>query len=261
MALLPRGFTKGLMVGGVIAVLWGVLGDRRRRATVAGPLVERAEAVPFLGPRLYSYFAGELMDGIYRSVASDVATEAPSGELLELGAGPGFLAAEIATRNRNLQVTAVNHAPGMVQAAEARVHHAGVGRQVKVSRGHATDIPYPDNSFDYVISLGGLQHWSAPELAMAEIHRVLRPGGKALLYNLRREMPEEGWDRVRERVALLLRPIFDVTVAIPAERAHTEGQINALVARTPFGKAETSTLAADIAGMNAPVITKAALQK
>ncbi len=261
MARLPRGFTKGLMVGGVIAVLWGVLGNRRRRATVAWPLVEKAEAVPFLGPRLYAYFAGELMDGVYRAVAMDVVTQAASGELLELGAGPGFLAAEIATRNRNLQVTAMNEAPGMVQAAEARVHHAGVGRQAKVSRGHATDIPYPNDSFDHVISLGGLQHWNAPELALAEIHRVLRPGGKALLYNLRREMPEEGWDRIRERVAPLLRPIFDVTVAIPAERADTEGQISALVARTPFEKAETGALVADIAGMTAPVITKVTLQK
>ena len=261
MARLPRGFTKGLMVGGVIAILWGVLGNRRRRATVAGPLVEKAEAVPFLGPRLYTYFAGQLMDGVYRAVASDVVTESPSGELLELGAGPGFLAVEIGARNRNLQITAMNEAPGMVQAAEARAHHAGVGLQVKVSRGHATDIPYSDNSFDYVISLGGLQHWSAPELALAEIHRVLRPGGKALLYNLRREMPEEGWSRVRERVAPLLRAVFDVTVAIPAERAETEGQIRALAARTPFGQAETASLVADIAGMTAPVLTKATLRK
>jgi SAM-dependent methyltransferase len=261
MARLPRGFAKGLMVGGVVAVLWGVLGNRHRRATVAWPLVEKAEAVPFLGPRLYSFFAGELMEGVYRAVAEDVVAEVGVGELLELGAGPGFLAAEIGTRNRDVEVTALNSTGGMVQAAEARVHHAGVGRQVKVVRGDATDIPFPNDAFDCVISLGGLQHWSAPELALAEIYRVLRPGGKVLLYNLRREVPTEGWDRVREETPLLLRPVFDVTVAIPAERALTEGQISSLVTRTPFWRPETSALSADIAGVNLPAITKVTLQK
>ena len=72
MALLPRGFAKGLMWGGLIALVWGIFGNRRRRATVAGPLVERAEGLPFVGPRLYSFFAGQMMGGVYNAVAEDV---------------------------------------------------------------------------------------------------------------------------------------------------------------------------------------------
>lgn len=261
MALLPRGFTKGLLFGGVVAVLWGVFGNRRRRATVAGPLVERAEEVPFLGPRLYSFFAGQMMDGVFRAVAEDVVSAAASGEILEIGAGTGYLSAEIAERNRSLSLTAMNRSPGMVQAAESRIHRAGVGRQAKVSRGEATDIPYPGDSFDHVISLGGLDHWSPRELALAEIHRVLKPGGSAWLYSLRREMPEEGWERVSERLTALMRPVFDVAVALPAERALTEGQINSLVGRTPFGTAEIGVLNADMAGMTVPALTKVTLHR
>jgi SAM-dependent methyltransferase len=261
MAPLPRCFTKGLLFGGVVAVLWGVLGNRRRRATVAGPLVEKVEAVPILGPRLYSFFAGRLMEGVYRDVAGDVVREATSGELLELGAGPGYLATEIGKRNRDLFITAMNQRAGMVAAAESRAHQAGVGQQVKVARGDASDIPYSNEGFDYVVTLGGHQHWSAPELALAEIYRVLKPGGKAWIYSLRRELPAEGWDRVRERIPLLLRPVFDVAVTSPAERALTEGQIRALVARTPFGAAEITVLEVEMAGMSVPAITKATLQK
>ena len=261
MALLPRGFARGLMWGGLIALAWGIFGNRRRRATVAGPLVERAEGLPFVGPRLYSFFAGQMMGGVYEAVAADVAGQAASGELLEIGAGTGFLATEMGSRSRDLLITAMNTTGGMVQAAEARIYEAGLGRQVKVARGDAEDIPFANQTFDFVVSLGGPQHWSAPELALAEIHRVLRPGGVALIYSLRRELPEEGWDRVREGLDAALRPVFDMVVAGPAERALTEGQMTAMVRRTSFGDPEIGVLEAAIAGVEAPMLTRVTLRK
>jgi SAM-dependent methyltransferase len=261
MALLPRGFTKGLMWGGLIALAWGIFGNRRRRATVAGPLVERAEGLPFVGPRLYSFFAGQMMGGVYGAVADDVVSQAASGQLLEIGAGPGYLAAELGSRNRNLVITAMNTTGGMVQAAEARIYEAGLGRQVKVARGDAEDIPFANQAFDYVVSLGGPQHWSAPELALAEIHRVLRPGGVGLIYSLRRELPEEGWDRVREGLEPMLKPVFDMVVAGPAGRALTEGEIASLARRTAFGEPELGVLEAELGGTQAPMLTRVTLRK
>ena len=90
------------------ALVWGIFGNRRRRATVAGPIVERAEGLPYLGPRLYSFFSGTMMREVYRAVAEDLLTQAKSGELLEIGAGAGYLAVEVAKRNRNIPVTAMN---------------------------------------------------------------------------------------------------------------------------------------------------------
>lgn len=261
MALLPRGFGKGLLLGGLAAVVWGICGNRKRRATVAGPLVERAEGLPFLGPRLYSFFSGTMMREVYRSVAEDLLTQANSGELLDLEAGAGYLAVEVARRSRNITVTAMNRSAGMVQAAEASVYHAGLGRQVKVARGEAMDIPYPNEYFDYVVSLGGPQHWDAPELAMAEVYRVLKPGGIAWIYGLRRELPEEGWDRVRESLSQLMRPVFDMVVAGPASRALTEAELTSLASRTQFGKGDLSTLDVEIGLTRAPMLTRIVLQK
>ncbi len=261
MALLPRGFGKGLLLGGLAALVWGVVGNRRRRATVAGPLVERAEGLPFLGPRLYTFFSGAMMRDVYRAVAEDLLTQVTSGELLEIGAGAGYLAIELAKRNRNVPVVAMNRQAGMVQAAEASVYHAGLGRQVKVARGDAMDIPYPNEYFDYVVSLGEPQHWTAPELALAEIYRVLKSGGTAWVYSLRRELPEAGWERVREGLSPVLRPVFDMVVAGPAGRALTEGLLTALVGRTPFGKGTVSSLDVEIGLTRAPMLTKLVLQK
>lgn len=261
MALLPRGFARGLFWGGLIALAWGIFGDRRRRATVAGPLVERAEAVPFLGPRLYSFFAGALMSDLFSAVAEDVLAQAPRGDLLEIGSGAGYLAVELGQRNRELEITAMNGMAGMVQAAEARVHRYGLGRQIKVARGDATDIPFANEAFQHVVSLGGPQHWSAPELALAEIHRVLKPGGAAWIYSLRRELPEEGWDRVREAVSPLLRPVFDMVVSGPAGRALTEGELTSMASRTPFGRAEVVAMDVRLSGVTAPMLTRVTLTK
>lgn len=261
MALLPRGFAKGLLLGGLAALVWGILGDRNRRATVAGPIVERAESLPFVGPHLYAFFAGTMMADLYQAVAVDVLAEVNSGELLEIGAGVGYLAVELAERNRDIQLTAMNREPGMSYATESRVHASGLGRQVKVSRGDATDIPYPNEYFDGVISLGGPQHWRTPELVLAEIHRVLKPGGRALIYNLRREMPVEGWDRVREGLQPALQPVFDMVVIGPAGRTPGEGEMAAMVSRTPFGSGQISSLDVEIGGVTAPVLTKLSVTK
>lgn len=261
MGLLPRGFGKGLLLGGLAAVVVGILGDSRRRATVVGPLVDRAESVPFIGARLYSFFAGHLMPGVYRAVATDVLAGVPGGLLLELGAGAGYLAAELGQRNRDLEVVAMNLSGHMVAVSEARVHSAGVGRQVKVTRGQLMDIPYPEGHFDHAVSLGGLHHWDLPELVLAEVYRVLRPGGKALLYSLRRELPEAGWDRIRERLPLWLQPMYDLTVSSPASRAPTEEDLRALAMRTPFGDAVVGSLDVEIGGLVAPAITKTVLSK
>jgi len=52
-------------------------------------------------------------------------------------------------------------------------------------------MPFEESSFDFVISCGSLHHWKKPERVFEEIHRVLKPGGSALIDDLRRDAPEE----------------------------------------------------------------------
>lgn len=47
--------------------------------------------------------------------------------------------------------------------------------------GDAADLPFPDASFDTVVSFHVLEHTESPEAVMAEVHRVLRPGGAVVL--------------------------------------------------------------------------------
>ncbi len=54
----------------------------------------------------------------------------------------------------------------------------------KQDRIWARRLPFDSDSFDAVVSTGSLHHWKQPQECLAEIWRVLKPGGVALLYDL-----------------------------------------------------------------------------
>ena len=67
-----------------------------------------------------------------------------------------------------------------------RLQMLGVaGADERVAQGSALEIPHPDESFDVVVSIGCLHHTGDIVRAVSEVHRVLRPGGAAMvmLYN------------------------------------------------------------------------------
>jgi ubiquinone/menaquinone biosynthesis C-methylase UbiE len=52
-------------------------------------------------------------------------------------------------------------------------------------------MPFEDDSFDFVVSSGSLHHWEQPAQIFKEIHRVLKPGCRALIADLRADAPAE----------------------------------------------------------------------
>ena len=105
----------------------------------------------------------------------------PRGELLELGAGAGGMAAATASRLPDLQITVTDVDPAMVQTARQRL----AGRSgLHVERADVTALPYDDRSFDYVTSYLMLHHVIEWRRALTEIARVLRPGGAVVGYDL-----------------------------------------------------------------------------
>jgi ubiquinone/menaquinone biosynthesis C-methylase UbiE len=258
---LPKGFTRGLLFGALFALVWGVLADRRRRGAIGGEMIERAGMVPLVGPRLSAALSDRLMDGIYRAVAEDVVSQVRSGELLELASGSGRLAVELAHRARDLQITAMAPSADGVQLAEHRLSSAGLGRQVKVVHGTPTDIPFPDGSFDHVVCFRGFRKADAPERVLGEVYRVLRPGGKAWIYDFRRETPEEAWDLAREKLSLVMQQLFDSGIIASWRGAYNEAQIELYAAGSPFKEVTLEALSAEIVGVQVQALTKATFQR
>jgi ubiquinone/menaquinone biosynthesis C-methylase UbiE len=68
-------------------------------------------------------------------------------------------------------------APAMLVRAQAKIAAAGLGARVALRQGDAGSLPWPDDSFDLVVSLEALEFFPRPRRALAEMSRVLRPGG------------------------------------------------------------------------------------
>lgn len=105
-------------------------------------------------------------------------------DVLEIGAGTGAMAAELLKKNPSATLTVTDIDPLMVDEAATRL--AGFGDRAHVQAADVTALPFGDNSFDNVVSFLMLHHVIEWRAALAEIARVLRPGGTLLGYDLTR---------------------------------------------------------------------------
>lgn len=71
----------------------------------------------------------------------------------------------------------LDFSPAMLAAATAKAQQAGVAETVALCYGEAGRLPWPDESFDLVTCLEALEYFPQPRRALAEMSRVLRPGG------------------------------------------------------------------------------------
>jgi 2-polyprenyl-6-hydroxyphenyl methylase/3-demethylubiquinone-9 3-methyltransferase len=104
----------------------------------------------------------------------------PQQRVLDLGCGAGFLANHLAAQGH--RVTGLDTTAEAL--AVARAHD--VTRTATYELGDATRLPYPDASFDVVCALDLLEHVDDPVRLIAEVGRVLRPGGLFFFHTFNR---------------------------------------------------------------------------
>jgi SAM-dependent methyltransferase len=136
---------------------------------------------------LYDVLPHRLLFGsLFAGIARYIAGVAPTGaKVLEVGCGPGRLAILLA-REHGLDVTGLDLDPAMIERARANAERsADGGRTPSFIVGDVGSLAFPDGSFDLVVSTLSMHHWADPPAGLAEIARVLRPGGRALVWDFR----------------------------------------------------------------------------
>ena len=136
--------------------------------------------------------SGPLYCDVCRRIAARLK---PGMDVLELACGTGQLSFPLASHVHLWRAT--DYTPAMIQMAKK--HSAPP--QLKFFVEDATQLPHPDNRFDAVVISNGLHVMPPPELALKEIHRVLKPGG--LLFAPNFLHPVTGAERMRLRLLAL----------------------------------------------------------
>jgi ubiquinone/menaquinone biosynthesis C-methylase UbiE len=111
----------------------------------------------------------------------------PKGILSDIGCGPGRLAILIAQHHSSLHVIGVDAADEMIRTATSNVSSLGLSKRVEFRLGDVASLPMENASVDFAACTFSLHHWSDPARGLGEIHRILKPGGQVLLFDLRRD--------------------------------------------------------------------------
>ena len=137
------------------------------------------------GSHIYDVLMVRLARGLYQRVIGDIAPVLSEGKVLDAGTGPGTLAREIARRQPRLQVYGIDLSEDMIRLARAHAKREQLEKQVHFDIGNVAQLPYPDHSFDLVVSTISMHHWYELEQPLRELYRVLRPGGRLWIYDFR----------------------------------------------------------------------------
>ena len=98
--------------------------------------------------------------------------------VLDIGCGTGYLLRRLARQwPQAAEMAGIDPAPSMIAAAEAS---AGEHR-LRFCTGTAERLPYPDGSFDLIVSTTSFDHWADQQAGLSECARVLVPGGRLVL--------------------------------------------------------------------------------
>ena len=196
---------KGLPMEGVIASWYAktTLKDLKRHKLMAKQLVEKIPA---------------------------------NGKVLEIAPGPGYFCIELAKLG-NYQITGLDISKSFVEIA--RKNAAAAGLKIDFRDGNASAMPFKENTFDFTFCQAAFKNFSEPVKAIAEMYRVLRPGGVSVIADLRRDASAEDIDREVKGMGLgpinhfLVRWTFD---QILLKNAYGIADMESMIAQTPFKK-------------------------
>jgi ubiquinone/menaquinone biosynthesis C-methylase UbiE len=122
-----------------------------------------------------------------RLVVAKTLSNQRTGRAIDIGCGGGRLVIALARRHPLIRVVGLDLSDEMINLASRRALGAGLGKRVTFKKGDAQRIPFPDESFDLIVSTLSLHHWSKPARVFDEVARILKPAGKCALFDVRRD--------------------------------------------------------------------------
>jgi ubiquinone/menaquinone biosynthesis C-methylase UbiE len=171
----------------------------------------------------------------FQATAQQIVNVAKTGStILEVAPGPGYLAIEVARLGR-YWITGLDISKTFVDIAQHNARQAGVA--IDFQLGDAAYMPFVAESFDCIVCTAAFKNFSQPVRALADMYRVLKPGGWAMIADLRRDASQDDINKAVDQMGLnrlntaLTKLIFRFMLL---GRAYTTSEISGFVAQTAF---------------------------
>jgi ubiquinone/menaquinone biosynthesis C-methylase UbiE len=208
----------------------------RRRWRLKGPEMEGPIA------RWYARVRGsESQITAYRKQAAELVAGLPDGaRVLEVAPGPGYLSIEMA-RLRRLHVTALDISHTFVEIGSDNARRAGVA--VDFRQGDVAKMPFETESFDLIVCQAAFKNFTLPRTALAEMYRVLRRGGTAVIQDMSHDATHADIEEEVEGMDLGRLGAFMTKATLESlrNRAYSPLQLELLIAESPFQTCEITT--------------------
>lgn len=171
---------------------------------------------------------GRLSDRFEKELVFSLIEAKPGEAILDVGCGTGTYTIELA--RRGLKAGGIDSSEEMLAWAKEKARRKDL--ETTFQRADAMNLPFPESSFEVVISTGLLCFLVEPEKALIEMHRVLKPGGRLIIGTLNRWSP---WALFRR-----IKGMFKETIYNQA-RFISPTELEGLIRRAGFEVRETRT--------------------
>jgi ubiquinone/menaquinone biosynthesis C-methylase UbiE len=175
----------------------------------------------------------------FKALARQVSAQLPpDADVLEVAPGPGYFAIELAKLGQ-YRVTGLDISKTFVEIAQRNAAQAGV--QAEFRHGNASGMPFKSDSFDFLLCRAAFKNFGAPLGALREMHRVLKPGGRALIIDLRKDASNESVAKEVNGMKLgtVNRVLTKATFRFMLlKRAYTKSDFEQMVCETHFDRVE-----------------------
>jgi ubiquinone/menaquinone biosynthesis C-methylase UbiE len=197
----------------------------------------KIERIPGVLASTYEKGTRMVIDSYYRHVAEEIVAHLAGDAILDIGTGPGYLPIEIAKRSKTVRIIGIDLSRKLLDMARSNAAKAGLSDRLTFQLGDAGRIEFEDALFDMVISTGMLHSLKDPVAVLQEIHRVLKAGREAWIFDpakVASAVDRKKWKaslNVWERFFLWLFQLFGLHKPI---KTYTREQAIALIAKTDF---------------------------
>jgi len=186
----------------------------------------------------YTANTGKSLDE-FAKLARRIAGQLPPGSaLLDVAPGPGYFSIELAKLGA-YSITGLDISHTFVEIASRKAAEAGV--HVEFRQGNASSMPFAQDTFDFLVCRAAFKNFAQPVRALREMCRVLKPGGRCLIIDLRKDASIESINHEVEGMGL--NPVNKALTKLAfrtmlLKSAYTKEQFRYMLSQAKFQRAD-----------------------